>query len=386
VSAQRAVALAPHTRLSVVAQTAEETDAVLAFNARMRAAHAPADFLLPDRPNNSHTLGAPPQAIVSTKFVVVDGDDQVRGGFLLMTQPGWLNGRIVDVANYQAPLSEGIADPRYGMVGMHMLRYVQKHWPFTFVVGMGGFDRPLPRLLQAAGWQVRAVPFLFHVVRASRVLRELRVLQQRMPLRVAARAGAVTGAGAIGVAALQHRAWTADVRARDVRLERIDRWDAWADRLWEHTRAATIFSVVRDRATLECLYPLDDRRYLAYAARRGRGAGDVVGWAVALNTPMHDHNHFGNLRVATVLDALALPGHAAAIAARLRRELAGGGADLVVTNQSHDEWIEAFRRAGFLSGPSNYLFAMSKLLSGGVGSGFGRIHVTRGDGDGRIHL
>jgi hypothetical protein len=382
-TARHALAAAPRTTFSVVAQTREETDSVLAFNDRMRAANAPADFLLPDRPNNSHTLGAPPQAIERTKFVVLDGDDEVRGGFLLMAQPGWLNGDVVEVANYQAPLSEGIADPRYGMVGMHMLRYVQKHWPFAFVVGMGGIERPLPRLLRAAGWQLRPVPFLFHVVHASRVLRELRVLQQRTPLRLAARAGAMTGAGTLGVAALQHRAWRSVAGARSVRIDRVERWDEWADMLWTRTRGTTVFSVVRDCATLDSLYPLDDPKYLAYVARRG---DEVVGWAVALNTQMREHNHFGNLRVATVLDVAALADAEAAVAAHVRRALAEDGADIVVTNQSHERWVEAFRRAGFLAGPSNYLFAMSKLLSQSVGDRFGRIHVTRGDGDGRIHL
>jgi len=381
-SAQPALAMSPRTTLSVVAQTREDTDAVLAFNGRMRAAKAPVDFLLPDQPNNSHTLGTPPQAIEWTKFVVVDNDDEVRGGFLLMTQPAWLNGAIVEVANYQAPLSEGIVDPRYGMVGMHMLRYVEKHWPLTFAIGMGGMDRPLPRLLQAAGWHVRAVPFLFHVVRASRVLRELRLFQERTSLRLAARAGVLTGAGAIGVAALQHRAWTSGHGAREVRLERIEQWDDWADLLWERMRDTAIFSVLRDRAALEALYPLSDPKYLAYVARQG---GNVVGWAVAFNTQMRNHNHFGDLRVATVLDAVALPGAAAAVASHVRRALAADGADLVVTNQTHACWIDAFRRAGFLNGPSNYLFAMSKLLSQSVGDAFRRIHVTRGDGDGRIH-
>src|SRR5262245_59349667 len=129
------------------------------------------------------------------------------------------------------------------MVGMHMLRYVQKHWPLTFAVGMGGADRPLPRLLQAAGWQMSPVPFLFHVVRASRVLRELRILQQRTPMRLAAQAGALTGAGALGVAALQHRAWTSSMGATDLRLERLERWDEWADALWEQTRDSASFSV-----------------------------------------------------------------------------------------------------------------------------------------------
>src|SRR5262245_9473689 len=113
-TARSALAAVPRTTFSVVAQTREETDAVLAFNERMRAANAPADFLLPDQPNNTHTLGTPPQAIERTKFVVVDNDDEVHGGFILMSQPGWLNGEIVEVANYQAPLSEGTVDSRYG--------------------------------------------------------------------------------------------------------------------------------------------------------------------------------------------------------------------------------------------------------------------------------
>ncbi|HUK33236.1 MAG TPA: hypothetical protein VLV86_04960 [Vicinamibacterales bacterium] len=381
-SAHAAVSARPRTTFSVIAQTREESDAVLAFNDRMRAAQAPADFLLPDQPNNSHTLGESPRPIEWTKFVVVDSDDEVHGGFLLMTQPGWLDGELVPVANYQAPLSEALADSRYGLVGMHMLRFVQKHWPFTFAVGMGHADRPLPRLLRAAGWRIRSVPFLFHIVRASRVLRELRVLHESTARRLAARAGALTGAGAIGVAALQHRAWRPNA-ASDLQLERVDRWGDWADWLWAERRGSTIFSVIRDRATLECLYPLADERYLAFVARRHN---DVVGWAVALNTQMREHLHFGNLRVATVLDAIALPGESARLAAQLRRILVADGADLIVTNQSHEQWVDAFRRAGFLSGPSNYLCAMSTLLSEAVGDRFDGVHVTRGDGDGRIHL
>ncbi len=368
-------------RLSIVAHTREETDAVLAFNERMQAARAPADFLLPDRPNDSHTLGVAPQPVGWTKFVVLDGDDAVRGGFLLMTQPAWVDGDVVEAANYQAPLSEGIIDARYGMVGMHMLRYVQAHWPYVFAVGMGGLDRPLPRLLQAAGWRVEPVPFLVHVVQPARVLRELRVFQQRPAMRLAARVGAATGLGAIGVAALQHRAWTSRA-PRDLQLDRVERWGDWANTLWERTRAGVTFSVMRGRTVLDCLYPLNDPRYVGYVARRG---GDVVGWAVALDTPMVDHRHFGTLRVATVLDAVALPDAATAVACHLRRALSRT-ADLVVTNQTHDVWIDAFRRAGFLGAPSNYLLAMSKRLSVVAGGRLSRVHVTRGDGDGRIHL
>ena len=80
------------------------------------------------------------------------------------------------------------------------------------------------------------------------------------------------------------------------------------------------------------------------------------------------------------------PEDAAAIAARIRTALAANGADLIVTNQSHASWVDAFARAGFLKGPSNYLLAMSRPLAQAVGDGSARVHITRGDGDGRIHL
>jgi hypothetical protein len=58
----------------------------------------------------------------------------------------------------------------------------------------------------------------------------------------------------------------------------------------------------------------------------------------------------------------------------------------VITNQSHALWIGAFRQAGFASARSNYLLAMSKPLAEATGAAADRIHVCRGDGDGRIHL
>jgi hypothetical protein len=63
-------------------------------------------------------------------------------------------------------------------------------------------------------------------------------------------------------------------------------------------------------------------------------------------------------------------------------------ADLVISNQTHALWVNAFRRAGFHTAPSNYLLATSKNLTAAIlaGGGGDRAHLTRGDGDGRIHL
>jgi hypothetical protein len=64
------------------------------------------------------------------------------------------------------------------------------------------------------------------------------------------------------------------------------------------------------------------------------------------------------------------------------------GADLLVSNQTHDAWNAALRRCGFVRGPSNFVFAaspaMRKIL--GTEENFGHMHINRGDGDGPINL
>lgn len=369
--------------LRIALQSDAEMPAVRRFNARMRAAQAPTDFLLPDRPNTPLPPGQAPPLVSWTKYVVLDNEEEARGGFLLMTQPAWLNGNLVNVANYQAPLSEGIADPRFAIASLHMLRYVQRQWPLAFVVGMGDIERPLPRLLTAASWTVRPIPWLFRMLRPGRVMREIQMLQRRTPVRIAARIAAASGAAWLGAQALHVRRWPARTNARAFTLDRVDEWGDWADDVWRRTREDIGFAVVRDRRTLESLYPAADPRNLIYVLRRG---ADVAGWAVCVDTQMQEHSHFGNLRVATVLDALALPSSMPSLASRLSEALSDSGADLLMTNQSHTTAVDAFRRAGFAVGPSNYLFAASKDLTREIGARKDRVHVTRGDGDGRIHL
>jgi hypothetical protein len=69
--------------------------------------------------------------------------------------------------------------------------------------------------------------------------------------------------------------------------------------------------------------------------------------------------------------------------------LAGRGVDLVVTNQSDADWGAAFRRAGYLRGPSNFIFAASRTLARRL-TPFdvqtSRMHVNRSDGEGPTHL
>jgi hypothetical protein len=145
-------------------------------------------------------------------------------------------------------------------------------------------------------------------------------------------------------------------------------------------------AAVRDVAGLAALYPPGDAR--AMCVRMAHG-DRVVGWAVLCETRGRGHRHFGDLRVGTVLDCGARSGYAAAVARAAARRLDELGVDLVVTNQAHAAWIAAFRGAGFLAGPSNYVLALSPSLADAVRAqpgGAHRVHAARGDADGRIHL
>ena len=87
--------------------------------------------------------------------------DEVRGGYFIRTQPFLFAGKSTSVGHYNAPLSEGIIDKRYAAVGAAMLAHALAEQPLLFAMGMGGADRPLPRMLRAMGWSILETPVLF---------------------------------------------------------------------------------------------------------------------------------------------------------------------------------------------------------------------------------
>jgi hypothetical protein len=374
-------------RIRIAPLSRDLLPAARALNARLGPA---APFFLPEKLSSwpaapaSNSCGI--SAISWTHCVALEDAEQgaeARGGFLLMDQPAWIAGETRAASNSQSMLSEGLRDRRYGMVSVHMLKYIEQHSPYAFMVGMGNAQNPLPRLLRAAGWTLRPVPFFFRVYHARNFLREMRPLRQNRFRRMVARVAALSGVGRMGIRLLQAR--PAAGALRGVSVDPVGSWGPWADEFWERYRTDCSFAVVRDRSTLDLLYPLAADRLTVALIRQGAAPR---GWAAWLNTPMQNDQYFGNLRVATILDCVAVPGFAELCARAVASHLEQSGADVAIANHSHFLWTLAFRKAGFLRSPSNYLLATSKPLSAAIlaGGGEQRIHLTRGDGDGRIHL
>lgn len=369
----------PAPRL-VAFDDASWVDAVRAFNTRIRPV-AP-QFQVRDTPNVAPTPGT-----LEHRVHLAVEEDVVRGSVMLQRQPFVAAGQALDAANMQLPISEALADNRFSYLGMWLVKQMLRIQPLVFGVGMGGLEQPLPKLLAAMGWQVGVVPFLFHVHRPRRFLTRLPALQRTPARRLAAHVAAFSGAGWVGGRLVA--AWDARRSLGAPRLEAqpVAAWEAWADDVWRTVAPTIAFGAVRDRAALEALYPVGGPRDRYHRYRLVEGER-TVGWVVVLDTPMRGSAYFGDLRVGTILDLVAEPGRELAAAVAARRVMASRGVDVSIVNQRHAGWVTALQAAGYRSASSNYVLALSpklaKLVEGAGGADL--VLMTRGDGDGRIHL
>jgi hypothetical protein len=365
----------------VQAYTPDLEGAVRDFNARLRLGGSAFHF------HESSVPGWLParegQPIYEEFFLALDGA-AVRGGYALKHQPFLVRGLARTVTNVNLPLSEGSVNPAYAAVGAQILADAIQRRPLLFALGMGSRRNTIARVLQALRFSLRNVPFYFRLVRPARFLREFQPLRRTAPARALLDALAMSGAAA-PLRAL-HVLRARELRAAPLRAEVVESFGAAADRVWDEAASGYALIAVRDSASLNRIYPATDGRAIRLEVSQG---SETAGWAVLLDTPLSGHKHFGALRLGSIVDCLARPGREAAVAQAATRELESRGVDLIVSNQADRAWGCALGRAGWLRGPSNFIFAASRALSRELrpfGVDTARIHVNRGDGEGPTHL
>ncbi|HXK05719.1 MAG TPA: hypothetical protein VMS37_25180 [Verrucomicrobiae bacterium] len=348
--------------IRVAPYTDEWVDAVRSFNRRI----AVSGQQLPETPR--------PDWMPCMELFLAIEDEAVRGGYILRRQHFWAGGFQAQAAHYRLPLSEGVVDRRYASLGLHLLRDALAREPRLYCMGMGAWNKPLPQMLKRLGWRMCEIPFHFKVLHAFPFLRNIRVLRTSVLRRLALDAAAFTGLGWLGLRLLDPGA-----PVESVKHDTPGSFAAWPDSTWEAVRPSAPLVAQRDSAVLDALYPASDSRFI-----RVRTAG---GWAVVLDTHMQNHKQFGDMRLGSIVDCLAAPREAAGVIRAATAELQARRVDLIISNQLHKEWQLALRDAGFRTGPSNYLLALSPELAALVADApDDAFHFNRGDGDGPIHL
>ena len=360
---------------------------VRAFNKRVAGAD-PSSFGFPESPiphwlapvgGDSARSDLPYQEM----FVATDDAGVVRGGYVLKHQSFAFAGAIRSVGFYRAPLSEGIADRRFATLGAQMLRDAIRRQPLLFALGLGGREQALTRMLQVMRWNIAEVPFYYRIARGGRVFRELRAIRTSALRRIAMNAVAWSGAGWLAPPVLHG---SAPRVPPDVSV--VEAWPSQPDmdELFHLESKAFSFCAVRTRAVLDRLYepPNPHRAVIGVVGP----ANALAGWAVVLNTPMHDDKYFGDLRLGSIIDVWARAGREASVISAAVAYLQEREAELIISNQSHHRWCSAMRDNGFRQGPSNFLFAAAPALWTLLGGqdALDRVHLLRADGDGPIHL
>jgi hypothetical protein len=358
----------------------EHQSAVQEFNQRLRATGAGTDlvFYRSSRPDWLPRVAN--SALYNEYFVAVEGT-AVRGGYALKHEKMFIRGgELQSVACYHHPLSEGIINRSYAPVGGLMLRDALAREPKLYALGMGGFDRPLARMLAALGWNSYLIPFYFRVVRPYRFLREMKALRQSAGRRFLMNLGAATGTGWAAIKISQAAIKLLAPRQEPFIVEEVSDFGPWLDPLWSRAADACTMTPVRDSETLRRLYPAADSHFTRLLISR---SGAVIGWAV-VGQRRRDPK-FGCMRVGSIIDCWAMPGDNLPVLLAASKTLEAEGMDLIVSNHGQQFWSQAFRSAGFLPGPSNFIFSASKklneLLQPFDQNKFS-FHITRADGDG----
>ena len=350
------------------------------FNQRLLSGGAEADLVFYER-SEPRWLPASSNPTLFNEFFVALDAGKVRGGYALKHQNfSFADGSVRSVDYYHHPISEGIVDKAQAIVGSLLLRDAMQRCPLLYCLGMGGYDRPLPKMLVRLGWSHYLVPFYLRVVHPARFLREMQALRTSAARRFLMDLGAYSGAAWAAAKTFHLFHWIRAPRATAFQVAVVDEFGAWADVLWQQWEGAYAMAAVRDCATLRSLYPASDRHFTRL---RVSHKGEDIGWAVV--GEKRNDPKYGSLRVGSIIDCWASPQDALSVIRAATDALERAGVDLIVSNQSHKDWCTAMEGGGFLKAPSNFIFAASKklaeLLEPFAEKKY-QLHFTRADGDG----
>src|SRR5207237_10207418 len=171
---------------------------------------------------------------------------------------------------------------------------------------------------------------------------------------------AVTGAGWLGLK-LAGGALRGRPRSdRTVRVELVERFGDWADAIWAANLPHYSFVGGRDAAALNATYPPGGTAFLRLRVSHGDSA---IGWAVVQDTQLTSSEHFGDMRLGTIVDGFAAPEHAGAVIRASADALAERGVDLIISNPSYYACRRGLLESGFLPRPSRSLFSAAPALA-----------------------
>ena len=373
-------------RLRVRLATEDDRAALQRFNGRLRRAGV--RYQLPLQCGLSGEFRQACDGLpVYREMLIAEDGSEVRAGLLLYRGGLWESGKEYPFCWVQLPLSEGIVDSRHSMAILMLMKTVIASEARPMSLGLGSRDETYARLLMRLGWRHAEVPFVFLPLRVREVLRCLPIVRSRQWARVGARAVALVGLDRTIEATLALLRRRRRRLLRDCTVQSEPCFGAWSDEVYRNAREDYGAAVVRTAAALNVRYPPDDPRYLRLRVRRTPG-GEELGWIVVIHGQLQRRTYFGDLHVGTLVDGFGRRADVGRLVQAGVDHLAAAGSDLIVANWSHAAWLDATKRSGFFSAPTNYFLFVAPNNSAMLDRShpISIVHMTRGDNDGPQHL
>jgi hypothetical protein len=325
-------------------------------------------------------------------FLAKDETGEVRGGYYFKIQEYDLKNEAMEIVFMQLPISEGIINRDYKHVGPMIFEDMVQRQKLVFVLGMGGFQYPLPKRLKKLGWVMYLVPFYFYINKPRRFLSDfeyIKTLKKSLVKRISINIIKLFGILHLFTFIIKlHTYFYRSLKYKKyqgIQTERIEAFSAFADELWEQHKQHYSILAKRDQYVLNQLYPTTASKFHKLKITKN---GICIGWIVMLCTKMEGDKYFGNLKLGSLIDAFSKPEDAELLIHQSVKYLRKLNADLIVVNHTNISWGHHFKRNGFLKGPSNFIFGISKRIKEYYGNNvdFEHSFLMRGDGDGPINL
>jgi hypothetical protein len=313
----------------------------------------------------------------------LDGEE-IRATQLFFEHEMYIHGKPRSFIWPAGPISESKIDPKYALYSVVLLKHSLALQPLHMAIGLGSYEHIMARIFMTLDWKHDRIPFFFYPVRPSRVLREVKAFGSKYQ-QIGSSLLAYSGMGWLGCSIRCHLKRRQNSKG-SCTAENMDRFGEWTDETWEKCLNYYGALTRKDAAALNTFYAPGDKRYHRLRVHRN---GDYIGWILVTMIDMENDKFFGNLRVGTLVDGLCHPDDVQDVMNSGVNYLIDKKVDICIANWSHIAWTTASRNLGFLQGPSNYIYFVSKagtppLLTDECP--LDQIHVNRGDGDGPVHL
>ena len=368
----------------------EDILSVKRFNQRLNDANE--HYLFPENNISKKFPKTQNPTLYQEYFLAKDDEGEVRGGYSFINQEFNINNQLIEVSFLKLPLSEGIINKKYINTGALIIEDVQKRKELIFALGMGGFENPLPKMLKRIGWSMYTVPFYFYIINQNKFLNEFEYLKalkksflKNLILTI------IKYVGGLYFLKMLIFLYTTCYRMlnfkkfNNIKIEVFFFFLLFADELWVQNKNYYSFSAKRDSEALNILYPKEMSKFSKLKIIKN---GTCIGWVVLIITKMEHDKFFGNLRLATIVDAFSKPIYSDIVIYESVKYCIKNNADLIVSNNSNINWGKQYFNNGFIKGPSNFILALSKkfkrLFNNQVD--FENSFIMRGDGDGPINL